>query len=169
MSERVDAGKANLQRMRDAGLDPMPVFHQGEPWSVLEEMATCGHVGLGFQRPIKCAEEFLDECFSRIPSHVFVHGFAMANERYVGVYPFGSVDSATWWHELNALSALKGQGSDVLQYLTQPELLALVVKKYERLPKATAWAGKKQLDLFTMSSDDFLSPVEPKKKGRGRT
>lgn len=148
VSARVDEGLRNLQRMRDAGLDPMPVFHQGEPWSVLTDLASCGHIGLGFQRPIKCAEEFLDECFSRIPAGVYVHGFAMANEKYSGVYPFAAVDTATWVHELKALSALSGQGSDVLQYLTQPELLGLVVKKYQRMPRATAWAGKKQFALF---------------------
>lgn len=150
VADRVDQGKKNLQRMRDAGLSPMPVFHQGEPWSILEELASCGKVGLGFQRPIKCAETFLDGCFSRLPATCRVHGFGMANEKFVGVYPFFSVDSATWFHELRALMALKGQGSDVLQYLTQGELLALVVKKYERLHCATAWAGKKQfeLDLF---------------------
>jgi hypothetical protein len=136
--------------MRDAGLDPMPVFHQGEPWSVLEELASCGKVGLGFQRPIKCAEEFLDGCFSRIPSDCESHGFGMANEKLVRVYPFKRVDSATWYYEWQALMALKGQGSDVMQYLTPTEILGLVVKKYERLPRATAWAGKKQfeLDLF---------------------
>ncbi len=157
----------NLQRMRDAGLNPMPVFHQGEPWSVLEELATCGMVGLGFQRPIKCAEEFLDGCFSRIPHGTYVHGFAMGNERYVGTYPFGAVDAATWWYELKALLALKGQGSDVLQYLTQSELIAIIVKKYNRMPKATAWAGKKQLDLFTMGTEETVLTIqEPKRRGR---
>lgn len=148
VTKRVDEGLRNLQRMRDAGLNPLPVFHQGEPWSVLTDLASCGHVGLGFQRPIKCAEEFLDGCFARLPSNVFVHGFAMANEKYVGVYPFASVDTATWVFELNAMLALSGQGSDVLRYITQPELLELIVKKYQRLPRATAWAGKKQMALF---------------------
>lgn len=148
VTARVDAGKANLQRMRDAGINAMPVFHQGEPWSVLGELAGVGHVGLGLQRPIRCAEDFLDNCFQRIEPAVRVHGFAMANEKYTGRYPFHSVDSATWVHELRALSALEGQGSDVLRYLTQAELLRLVVTKYRRLPMATAWAGKAQVGLF---------------------
>lgn len=148
VTERVDAGMRNLQRMRDAGLDPLPVFHQGEPWSVLEDLAERGRVGLGFQRPIRCAEQYLDGCFSRLQTGVRVHGFAMANERYTGRYPFHSVDTATWIYELRALSAISGQGSDVLQYLTQGELLRLVILKYERLPMATAWAGNKQLGLL---------------------
>lgn len=145
---RVDASKRNLRRMRDAGLDPLPVFHQGEPWSVLTELAECGRIGLGFQRPIKCAEEYLDGCFSRLPASVKVHGFAMAGEKYTGRYPFHSVDSATWWHELKALMAIQGQASDVLQYMTSGELLRMVILKYQRLPMATAWAGSKTMPLF---------------------
>lgn len=78
-----------------------------------------------------------------------VHDFAMANE--TGRYPFHSVDSATWVYELKALSALSGQGSDVLRYMTQAELLRLVVLKYQRLPMASAWAGKQsEGSLFEM-------------------
>ena len=150
VSARVDAGKRNLQAMRDAGLDPLPVFHQGEPWSVLEELASCGKVGLGFQRPIACADEFLSGCFSRIPSSCRVHGFAMANARYTGRYPFASVDAATWWHEVNAILSVRGQASDALEYLTVGEILRdIVIRKYERLPRATAWAGTRQMGLFT--------------------
>lgn len=147
---RVDTGMRNLQRMRDAKIDALPVFHQGEPWSVLTDLASCGKVGLGFQRPIKCADDFLSECFTRLPPATRVHGFAMANEKYTGRYPFTSVDTATWVHELRALSAIKDQASDVLQYLTQGELLQLVIKKYQRLPMATSWAGKEQGSLFDL-------------------
>lgn len=148
VTARIDAGLRNLAAMRAAGLDPMPVWHQGEPWSVLTDLASGGRVGIGLQRPFRCVEETLDGAFSRLPSGCRVHGFALANERYTGRYPFASVDSATWVHELRALSALSGQGSDVLHYMTQGELLALVVKKYQRLPKATAWRGTSSLPLF---------------------
>lgn len=148
VTERVDGGKANLQLMRDAGIDALPVFHQGEPWSVLEELASSGKVGLGFQRPIRCADEFLDECFSIIPSSTKVHGFAMTNADYTGRYPFDSVDSATIWYEYQALLSLSGQGSDVMQYQTPRELVEIILRKYHRLPMATAWRGKTSLPLF---------------------
>ena len=147
VGERVDAGQRNLQTMRDSGLDPMPVFHQGEPWSVLEDLAACGRVGLGLQRPMRGVEAFLDECFSRV-GKARVHGFALANARWTKRYPFFSVDSATWVHEMNALCSVKGQGADVLACLTPAELLRMVVKKYERLPRASAWAGPSNLALF---------------------
>lgn len=141
VAARVAASKRNLQTLRDAGLDPLPVFHQGEPWSVLAELASCGRVGLGFQRPIRNAEAWLDDCFGRLAAGVRVHGFAMANEKFTRRYPFYSVDSATWFFEWRALMAISGQGSDVMRYLTAGEVLSLVVKKYERLAAATSWAG----------------------------
>jgi hypothetical protein len=148
VTERVDAGLRNLQRMRDAGLDPMPVFHQGEPWSVLGDLAAGGAVGVGMQRPLRGVETFLDGVFGRLGGGVAVHGFALANAKYTGRYPFDSVDSATWIREVLALMSLSGQGSDVMQYLTQAELVRLVVLKYQRLPRATAFAPPAQGDLF---------------------
>lgn len=150
VAERVASSQRNLQTMRDAGLDPLPVFHQGEPFSVLADLASCGRVGLGFQRPIRGAEEWLDDCFERLPSSVRVHGFAMANEKFTKRYPFHSVDSATWFHEWRALMALSGQGSDVIKYLTAGEVLALVVKKYERIAKATSWVGPSRVDQASL-------------------
>ena len=149
VGERVDRSAANLMRMRDAGLDPMPVYHQGEPWSVLADLASCGKVGLGFQRPIQGADAFLGGAFDRLPSTCRVHGFAMANARYTGRYPFASVDSATWMHEVNALLSVKGQGADAIEYLTPGEILRdIVIRKYRRIPMATAWAGARQTALF---------------------
>lgn len=147
VAERVDRGRRNLRTMRDAGIDAWPVFHQGEPWSVLEEYAAGGKVGLGLQRPMREVERFLDGCFERAGS-AKVHGFALASAKYTGRYPFHSVDSATWMHELRALMATKDQASDVLRFLTPGELLRLVVLKYQRLPVATAWEGIRTGDLF---------------------
>jgi hypothetical protein len=152
VTARVDEGMRNLRRMRDAGIDALPVFHQGEPWSVFAEMTSCGKVGIGMPRDkngrMHHVEEFLDECFSRLPGCVYTHGFALANEKYTKRYPFSSVDSATWFHELKALMCVEGQGADVLKYQTTGELLELVLRKYRRMPTATAWAGRDQSPLF---------------------
>lgn len=137
----VDKSRANFQRMLDSGLRPMPVFHQGEPWSVLEEWIAAApdrYIGLGFQRPIVNARAWLDECFARIPRDVWVHGFAMTSMVEHG-FPFYSVDSSTWVYEWNALLAAKGQGADALMYLTPGEMLEIVLKKYQRLRAAKAW------------------------------
>lgn len=132
----------------DAGIDALPVFHQGEPWSVLRELAERGRIGVGFQRPIRSADEFL----TGLRDHRFVGSRARLRDGERAVHwtlpvprpstrPRGCI-------ELKALSAITGQASDVLQYLTQGELLKLVVLKYRRMPMATAWAGRKQGGLF---------------------
>lgn len=117
----------------------MPVFHQGEPWSLLEEyVSTSQYVGLGFQRPIKDEPAWLDGCFQRIPERVWVHGFAMTN--YMR-WPFRSTDSTTWLHEVKDMAKASGQGRSALAYLTQQELVELVVKKYQRQWKTDLWRG----------------------------
>lgn len=45
----VDRSRANHLRMLDAGVKAMPVFHQGEPWSVLDEVCAAAperYIGL---------------------------------------------------------------------------------------------------------------------------
>ena len=94
---------------------------------------------------MKDIDSFLDEVFSAIPSTTKVHGFALANARYSGRYPFYSVDSSTWMHEMRALCATKGQAGSVLHALTPSELIGLVVKKYERLPVMRTWAATRKV------------------------
>lgn len=148
----VARSQANHRKMLDAGIQAMPVFHQGEPWSVLDETIAAApgrYIGIGFQRPISGAEAWLEEVFSRVPSDVRVHGFAMTSFLQ---FPFHSVDSATWIHEWKALMAVKGQGADALSLLTPGELLEIVMKKYQRLRRCELWTGKRQGSLFERAS-----------------
>lgn len=144
----IEKSRRNHQAMLDAGINAMPVFHQGEPRSVLDDVIASAPerwIGIGFQRPINNAERFLDDVFSRVPRDVNVHGFAMTS--YIH-YPFASVDSSTWVYEWKALMSVQGQGADALKCLTPGELLEIVVKKYQRLEPKRAWTGKKTGDLF---------------------
>lgn len=139
-----DVNLRNWRTMRDHKIYAIPTFHQGEPWSVLEDYcAGSTMVGLGFQRPIRDPEIWLGECFARIPSQILVHGWAMTSFTH---YPFESVDSRTWFYEVRALMTprMNGQGSDALDCLTPRELLDIVVKKYIRLPKRERWEGPAQ-------------------------
>ncbi len=151
----VDKSWRNFGAMTKAGLRPMPVFHQGESWSVLDEVISAApdrYIGIGFQRPIVNGRSWLDDVFSRVPLTTRVHGFAMTAFVEHG-YPFYSVDSSTWVYEWKALLSVKGQGADALSSLTPGELLQIVIKKYERLRARRAWAGKRQGDLFEVISD----------------
>lgn len=143
----VDKSLANLVHLQDAGVDAMPVFHQGEPSSLLEEMARdFDYLGVGFQRPIKEAEHFLDGVWSCI-GDAKVHGFAMTS--YMADYPFYSVDSTNWLWEVRGLLAINSQGNPI-RYLTPSELVAVVLKKYQRMPKAERWEAPRQGSLFSV-------------------
>jgi hypothetical protein len=144
----VDKSLANLAHLRGAGVDAMPVFHQGEPWSVFEDMCSeFDYVGIGFQRPIQEAERFLDGVWSR-SGDTKIHGFAMTS--YMDGYPFYSVDSTSWLWEVKALLSLNSQGNP-LRYLTPSELVNIVLLKYQRMSKADRWGGpstNEQVEMF---------------------
>ena len=130
----------NWQSMLAAGVEAIPTFHQGEPFSLLSDYcAAAKRIGLGFKRPIQNARPWLSECFARIPAGFPVHGWAMT--AYTD-FPFDSVDSRTWFFEMRALMSVEGQGADALRCLTPGELLEIVIKKYERLPLRERWEGK---------------------------
>lgn len=126
-----DGNRRSWLQCRDAGIpNLMAVFHQGEPWSLLEEYCSAGQfVGLGMQRPFKNEASFLDGAFSRIPEGKWVHIFAGTN--YLR-WPATSADSTTWLSEVLALMKTSGQGRTALRFLTQPEMLDIVKKKYQR-------------------------------------
>jgi hypothetical protein len=135
-----DANRKNWAKCKDARVpNLMPVFHQGEPFSLLEEYcAGSNFIGLGFQRPIRDEAAWLDACFSRIPEGRWVHGFAMTG--YLR-WPFRSADSKTWLHEVLDIESASGQGRKALAFLTKRELVELVVKKYQREWKQDLWRG----------------------------
>lgn len=145
----VEANLTNWRAMKDRGVNAVPTFHQGEPMSLLRDYAAGSNMlGLGFQRPIENARAWLDECFSHIPAATLVHGWGMTS--YTD-YPFHSVDSRTWFFEVRALMSVEGQGSEAMRCLTPHELLDIVIKKYERLPRRKRWEGEKpaiQQSLF---------------------
>lgn len=155
-----DGNWRNYERCKAAGIPRlMPVFHQGEPLDLLRAyVKDSQYVGLGFQRPIKDDLAWLDLCFAEIPEGKWVHGFAMTD--YLR-FPFTSADSKTWLHEVLAIMSHTSQGASALAYLTQPEIVGLVLKKYQRQWKRDRWRGTfgvaagrgQQLDLETLIAE----------------
>lgn len=103
----VSAAKSyqNLERMRDAGLRPLPVFHQGESFSWLEKMIADGEEYIGVStaknQPNRVQNRWLDQFFSAITDSkgrpiVRVHGFGSAHVGLLKRLPWQSVDSAGW-------------------------------------------------------------------------
>lgn len=144
----VDKSLANLAHLRDAGVDAMPVFHQGEPWSVLEDMAAeSDYIGVGFQRPIQSAHQFLDGVWGRV-GDTKVHGFAMT--AWMDSFPFYSVDSTTWLWEVKGLMGVRTPNGNPLTYLTPAELVDIVLLKYQRMTKADKWQGQDNMSQQEM-------------------
>lgn len=107
--EEVEASAAksyqNLERMRDAGLRPLPVFHQGESFSWLEKMIADGEKYIGIStaknQPNPVQERWLDQFFTAITDSrgrpiIKVHGFGSAHVSLLKRLPWHSVDSAGW-------------------------------------------------------------------------
>jgi len=93
------------EHLEARGLMPVPVFHYGEPFSVLEEYIErydyIGVGGLGQRTSVQSYLDFGDEIFKRVcDKHghpkVKVHGFAMTSVQLMQRYPWYSCDSSTW-------------------------------------------------------------------------
>jgi len=96
-----EASLKNLNYMESQGLNPLPVFHYGEDWSLLDEyikkynyFAIGGTVQL--KKDKKVMYKFLDNCFSRVNQKIKIHGFGVTAIDLLKRYPFYSVDSSTW-------------------------------------------------------------------------
>lgn len=107
-AERETAAEAtwrNFLYMQREGLQPLPVFHYGEPWRFLDRMLAhgCDYVGIGglVSVPSKERRAWLDDLFLRICDadgfpKVKTHGFGMTALVLMFRYPWHSVDSTTW-------------------------------------------------------------------------
>ena len=99
------ASYKNFERMKTAGLQPIPVFHVGEDYRWLERMLADGerYIGLGGMARLKqnVRRIWLDKIFSMLTDEdghplVKIHGFGMTAFELLGRYPWWSVDSSTW-------------------------------------------------------------------------
>lgn len=95
----------NLQIMKDAGLSPVPVFHQGERFYWLDKMLEDGESYIGISPYLRSHQneiiEWMDKCFTRVTDRtgkplVKTHGFGVTASVLCRRYPWYSVDSTSW-------------------------------------------------------------------------
>lgn len=91
----------NQMELERMGFSPLPVFHQGSDFKILEEMAErYDYIGLGgmVKKSAKRSDliEWLDRCFYLTRGRVKFHGFGMTSYPLMLRYPFYSIDSTTW-------------------------------------------------------------------------
>ena len=103
----------NHQRLKDAGLSPIPIYHQGESIKWLYKLLEDGerYIGISTAKDLPWREQrsWLDHVFTVITNeegrpYVRTHGFGITNVKFLLRYPWYTVDSTTW-----ALSAGYGQ------------------------------------------------------------
>jgi len=93
----------NLQIMKKAGLNPIPVFHQGEDFEWLKKMRHELYIALGGLGGQSDTESiiWLDKCFDMLttedgyPTHK-VHGLGISSFDLLRRYPWFSCDSTAW-------------------------------------------------------------------------
>jgi hypothetical protein len=105
VDEAAHASWSNYLKMREAGLDPWPVFHIGERFLWLEKMVSAGakYVALGGIALVDERERrrWLDDVFHFLSGNrgypmVKVHGLGVSSAEIIHRYPWASTDSTTW-------------------------------------------------------------------------
>jgi hypothetical protein len=96
-----DATRVNQRRLEEEyGLEPMPVFHTGEPFSVLESYIEDGYTYIALGKLLGNAVDklrpWLRKAFRIAEGHAVFHGFGMTNWQILKEFPFYSVDSSSW-------------------------------------------------------------------------
>jgi len=90
----------NQRALEDHGLHPMPVFHTGEPWSVLDRYLSEGYtyIALGklLGNPWSRLAPWMDKAFAMAGTSAVFHGFGLTNWPAIREFPFYSVDSSSW-------------------------------------------------------------------------
>lgn len=97
----------NLQYMENFGLNPIPIFHLGTPFEVLDCLVERGYpvIALGGTVNKSAAEVdlFLEKVFALYPTQAF-HGLGISRAAFLRKYPFFSCDSKSWitvrWREV---------------------------------------------------------------------
>lgn len=95
----------NYNIMRKAGLDPMPVYHRGEPLYWLEKIIDTNPTRMGISAIAKSSNtgkrEWLDGIFTRLcGKHGYtseqIHAFGITSNDLMFRYPWRSMDSTAW-------------------------------------------------------------------------
>ena len=119
------ASEANMKYMEQAGFNPIPVYHYGSPWSVLDGfMEKYQLVGIGgtVGQPYSRKVAFFQELFSRHPEGKF-HGLGFANSKLIKQFPFISCDSVWWLYKFRKNQTRLAEGDRKAEQRARVKLL----------------------------------------------
>jgi hypothetical protein len=139
---------ANYNKMRDSGLNVMPVFHKGEDKSIMKQyLKTAKMVGLGANsiRDKRIYHNYLNDILKMIPNDIYVHLFGvMAMELLLKFNNrLSSCDSTTVIRraQFNSSIAYSGMGKTCIGGTTRLE-----PEKIYKLHEYTLYRYKKMQD-----------------------
>lgn len=105
LKETAEGSYANFVKMRKAGIEAIPVFHQGEDFKYLERYLDdrVPYLGIATYKggTNQSMLRWLDKCFSVISTRDGIpvtktHGFGITSSLFVQRYPWTTVDSTAW-------------------------------------------------------------------------
>lgn len=109
------ASATNHARLVELGVDTLPVFHGGEPWRYLEQMAD-EHPYLALGGMVTAGQgagtlPWLARCFKLTEGKADVHGLGMTRLDPMFKAPWRSVDSSSWGsgHRYGVVSVWTGR------------------------------------------------------------
>jgi hypothetical protein len=152
----------NAYKMKQAGVDVVPVFHIGDDWGILKEYAAgWNKIGLScrFGEKITDSYRFLDKCFSTAWPKKF-HSFGWVSETMLMRYPFQSSDASSWqlqpsayglWKEFGRIK-LRGKVDIRSQIKWFLKLEQALTDKWGSLLKGQGW--DKQVDVRLATTSD---------------
>jgi len=125
------ASEQNHDELAKLGVETLPVFHGGEPWSYLQEMADrYDYLALGgmvHAGSKSGTEPWIARCFQLTAGRAVLHGLGMTRVGLLLAAPWRSVDSSSWG---------SGHRYGVLTVWTGRELLRAKKDQPRRYPEA---------------------------------
>lgn len=95
----VEGTKKNQKIMEDNGLNPIPVFHYGEPFEYLDWLVKQGYTYIGIGgtvgKSVQQREKFFNDIYERHPN-IDYHALGVTAKVLVEKYNWYSVDSTSW-------------------------------------------------------------------------
>lgn len=168
----------NLQIMKNAGLKPVPVFHQGERFEWLDKMLQDGETYIGISPYLRSHQseiiEWMDQAFSRITDNkgrpqIKTHGFGVTACNLCTRYPWFSVDSTSW-------SVGGGYGAILVphyvdgipNYAKPPQTLKLSARKQDQSGGFDGLSESQQDVVRRAAADAGVSMAELRNSFMGR-
>lgn len=136
IKEAARQGWANFQTLRKAGIESLPIYHQGEKVYWLDKILDSGadYIGVASNKSLSGKQRmaFLDQAWRHITERggyptVKVHGFGETSPKTAFRYPWYSLDSVSWLlaPSYGSIMVAKPDGKGGYDYRRPPTLFAI--------------------------------------------